>query len=142
MNFKLHAENKQHAFDSFCKTVLRNDVRDYYDQVKRSRGKEISFSELSTHELDQLYTTDKYFATEQTFDVLGRNIIVYDETIASALRTLPEQNRDIILLYYFLELSDGEIGRKLSMIRSTVQYKRASALQQLKKIMEEKVTNE
>jgi len=134
--------DKQHAFDAFCKKVLRNDVRNYYDEMKRLRDKEVSFSELSERELEQLSTTDKYFATEQTFNVLGRDVIVTDENIAEALRSLPERKRDIILLSYFLELSDGEIGKKLNLIRSTVQYQRTSTLRELKKIMEEENADE
>jgi len=134
--------DKQHAFDAFCKKVLRNDVRNYYDEMKRLRDKEVSFSELSERELEQLSTTDKYFATEQTFNVLGNDIIVNDENIAEALRSLPERKRDIILLSYFLELSDGEIGKKLNLIRSTVQYQRTSTLRELKKIMEEENADE
>jgi len=134
--------DKQHAFDAFCKKVLRNDVRNYYDEMKRLRDKEVSYSELSERELEQLSTTDKYFATEQTFNVLGNDIIVNDENIAEALRSLPERKRDIILLSYFLELSDGEIGKKLNLIRSTVQYQRTSTLRELKKIMEEENADE
>ena len=137
-----HEQDKQRVFDCFCKKVLKNEARDHYDEVKRQRGKEVSFSELSEHELAKLSTMDEYFATEQTFNVLGRDIIVNDENIAEALRSLPEQNRDIILLSYFLELSDGEIGKKLNMIRSTVQYKRTSTLRELKKILEEEIADE
>jgi len=61
---------------------------------------------------------------------------VNDENIAEALRSLPEDKRDIILLHYFLDFSDGEIGKKLNMIRSTVQYQRTKAVQELRKIME------
>jgi len=134
--------DKQHAFDAFCKKVLRNDVRNYYDEMKRLRDKEVSFSELSERELEQLSTTDKYFTTEQTFNVLGRDVIVTDENIAEALRSMPERKRDIILLSYFLELSDREIGKKLNLIRSTVQYQRTSTLRELKKIMEEENADE
>ena len=142
MNPNSYELDKQHAFDAFCKKVLRNDVRNYYDEMKRLRDKEVSFSELSERELEQLSTTDKYFATEQTFNVLGNDVIVNDENIAEALRSLPERKRDIILLSYFLELSDGEIGKKLNLIRSTVQYQRTSTLRELKKIMEEENADE
>ena len=137
MNPNSYELDKQHAFDAFCKKVLRNDVRNNYDEMKRLRDKEVSFSELSETELEQLSTTEKYFATEQTFSVLGNDVIVNDESIAEALRSLPERKRDIILLSYFLELSDGEIGKKLNLIRSTVQYQRTSTLRELKKILEE-----
>lgn len=95
----------------------------------------MSFSDLSEKELAQLYTEDKYFVSEQIFNVLGLNVIVTDDVIAEALQSLPERKRDIILLSYFLELSDREIGDKLNMLRSTVQYQRTSTLQQLKNFM-------
>ena len=131
-----HEQSKQHAFDGFCKKVLRNEIRNYYGEVKRLRNKEVSFTELTEQELEQLSTTDKYFAFEQTFNVLGNDVIVNDESIAEALKSLPERKRDIILLSYFLDLTDGEIGQKLNLIRATVQYQRKSTLRQLKKIME------
>ena len=82
------------------------------------------------------FTEDKYFATEQIFNVLGLNVIVTDDVIAETLQSLPERRRNIILLSYFRELSDREIGDKLNMLRSTVQYQRTSTLQQLKNFME------
>jgi len=139
---KSHEQDKRHAFDSFCKKVLKNEARNVYLAIKRQRDKEVSFSELSARELEQLSVTDKYFATEQIFNVLGNDIIVCDETIAKALRSLPEQRRDIILLSYFLELSDGEIGEKLDLIRSTVQYQRTSTLRELRKLLEVDIANE
>jgi len=137
-----HELDKQRVFDSFCKKVLKHEARNYYGEMKRLRDKEVSLSELSEQELEQLSTTDKYFATEQIFNVLGRDVIVNDENIADALRSLPERKRDIILLSYFLELSDGEIGKQLNLIRSTVQYQRTSTLRELKKMMEEEIANE
>jgi len=131
-----HKPDKQRVFDCFCKKVLKNEARDFYDEVKRQRSKEITFSELSEKELAQLSTTDEYFATEHTFNVTGDDVIVSNEQIAEALRNLPEHKRDIILLSYFLDLSDGEIGKKLNLIRSTVQYQRTAALRELKKMME------
>jgi len=137
-----HEQDKRHAFDSFCKKVLKNEARNCYVAIQRQRDKEVSFSELSARELEQLAATDEYFATEQIFCVLGHDVIVSDESIAEALRSLPERKRDIILLSYFLELSDGEIGEKLDLIRSTVQYQRTSTLRELRKMMEVDIANE
>lgn len=131
-----HEQSKQHAFDSFCKKILKNEARDFYDELKRQRSREVSFSDLSAKQLEQLYTEDQYFATEQIFKALGLDVAVTDDFIAKALERLPERRRDVILLSYFLELSDREIGDKLNMLRATVQYQRTRTLQQLKKIME------
>ncbi|CCQ94181.1 putative RNA polymerase sigma factor, sigma-70 family [[Clostridium] ultunense Esp] len=137
-NMKLnnHEQSKRHAFDSFCKKILKHEARDYYHELQRQRKKEKIFSDLSAKEMEQLYTVDKYFVTEQIFNVLGLDVIVTDDVIAEALENLPEQKRDIILLSYFLDLSDREIGDKLNMLRSTVQYQRTRTLQQIKTFME------
>ena len=127
--------DKQHAFDSFCKKVLKNEVRNYYKEMERLRNNEVSFSELTAAELDQLSATDRYFATAQIFNVQGNDIIVNSDSLSTALKTLPQNKRDIILLSYFLELSDMEIGEKLNLIRSTVQYRRSSALRELRKFL-------
>jgi len=115
---------------------MKNEAKNYHVQIKRQREREVSFSDLSEKEFNQLYTEDHYFVTEQIFNVLGRDVIVSDETIAEALQSLPERKRDIILLSYFLDLSDREIGEKLNMLRATVQYQRTSTLKQLKNFME------
>ena len=51
-----HEQDKQRVFDCFCKKVLKYEARDHYDEIKRQRKKEVSFSELSEHELEQLST--------------------------------------------------------------------------------------
>ena len=136
MKLNNHEQSKKHAFDSFCKKILKHEARDFYDELKRQRSREVSFSELSAKQLEQIYTEDQYFATEQIFNVLGLDVSVTDEDIAESLKSLSEIRRDIILLSYFLDLTDREIGDKLNMLRATVQDQRTRALQRLKKFME------
>jgi len=69
---------------------------------------------------------------------LGYDVAVKDDLISTALAALSEQKRDIILLSYFLDMTDQEIGKKLNMVRRTVQYQRTSSLRQLKKLLEGK----
>ena len=47
-----------------------------------------------------------------------------------------EQERQMYVLAYFLDMNDQEIADKLDMVRRTVQYKRAQSLKELKKEME------
>ena len=142
MNPSGNEKDRLKMFDSFCKKVLTNEVRNYHREMERLREKEVSFTELSTQELGQLAITDNYFSTEQIFNVLGLDVIVNSECIATALSNLPQQKRDIILLSYFLELSDAEIGKRLNLIRSTVQYQRASTLRELKRMIQEETADE
>ena len=57
--------------------------------------------------------------------------------LLEAIRALPEERRKIVLLYYFEGLTDIEIAKQLNISRSTVQYRRTSSFEQLKKYLEE-----
>ncbi len=133
-----HEQHKRHTFDSFCKKILKHEARDYYDDLKRRREHEISLDELSEKELKQLTVMDKYFKDLYSFNVLGYDISVSDERISEALNALPTDRRDIILLSYFLDMTDREIGELLNLVRRTVAYRRTSTLRELKKFMEGK----
>ncbi|WP_347490444.1 sigma factor-like helix-turn-helix DNA-binding protein [Desulfoscipio sp. XC116] len=133
-----HEQHKRHAFDSFCKKVLKHEARDYYDALKRRREREISLDELSEKELEQLTVMDEYFKDLYSFNVLGYDISVSDGRISEALNALPTDRRDIILLSYFLDMTDREIGELLTLVRRTVAYRRTGTLRELKKIMEGK----
>jgi RNA polymerase sigma factor (sigma-70 family) len=124
------------AFDSYCKKILKYTARDYYAKRRRQREHEKSFSGLSAQELAKLTVTDKYFKDAFHFSVLDYDIGVTDEQLAEALSALPADRRDIVLLSYFLDMTDEEIGRRLNIVRRTVSYRRASTLQELKQRME------
>ena len=45
-------------FDSYCKTILKNEMLDFERTRKYRHKHEILFSELSSKELEQLQTVD------------------------------------------------------------------------------------
>lgn len=141
MNPSSHEEHKRHAFDSFCKKVLKNEVRNYYVEANRQRERETLFSEMSAQEMELLYMLDEYPSEQSVFRVLEYDVAVKSELLAEALTVLPVQKRDIILLHHFLDMTDREIGGLLNMARQTVQYQRTSSLQQIKKFMEGKAND-
>ena len=53
-----------------------------------------------------------------------------------------ERKRDIILLSYFLDMSDAEIGELLNVVRTTVFRHRKSALAKIKQYLEGKADDE
>ena len=59
-----------------------------------------------------------------------------NDLLAEALVFLPDNIRDIILMYFFLDMSDDEIGKLQNIVRSTVFRKRKNALKKIKKYME------
>ena len=109
-------------FDSFCKTLLKNEMIDYERERNYRFKHEISFSELTQKELKQLE--------------------IKDELISEALKYLPEKKRNVILLSFFLDMTDTEIAKYMNLVRSTIHHHRVSSLKSLKKIMEEIKTEE
>ena len=79
---------------------------------------------------------DEYPCERFCFQVQGYTIPIRSEILANALVKLSEKKRDIILLAYFLDMTDQEIADKLDMVRYTVQRRRAKSLKELKKEME------
>lgn len=130
-----HEEHIRHTFDAFCKKVLRNEARDYLDELARQRNREISFSDLPVEVMEQLSVCDDYFANDRTFDVLGNTVQIASDELAEAIAALPAQKRDIILLSYFLDMPDSEIAKALNMVRSSVAYRRSATLKLLRELM-------
>ena len=127
------------AFNGFCKRTLRNESMAYDRTRERRKLREIPFSSLSPQEENQLYTNDEYFTEEEaekSFCVAGKEITA--KLLAEALRSLPEEKRDAVLLYYFFDMSDVEIGKLRDVPRSTVQYRRTSSFELLKRYLEER----
>ena len=122
----------RHQFDSFCRKVLREESRNYKKQLVRRAEKEINLSELSETELSQLYVMDEYPSDSTFFDVLDYCVAVKDDRLAKALAALSNKKRDVILLSYFLDMSDTEIAEKLKVVGSTIHRRRTSSLKELR----------
>ena len=126
----------RHQFDSFCRKVLREEARDYARDLARQGEREVSLSGLSEEEMARLYVLDDYPSEQFHFEVQGYDIAVKNEKLAEALEALSDDKRDIVLLAYFLDMTDQEIADKLNVVRRTVQYRRASSLKEMKKRLE------
>lgn len=79
---------------------------------------------------------DSYFEKldkPTAFLVFGKEIIVDNEQLATALSRLPKLRREVLLLYYFVGYRDEAIGRLYGRCRSTINSRRNIALKQLRK---------
>lgn len=132
----------QCQFDCKLKKVVKGIVRNYRKELARRQAKEVSFCELPEIVVEKLIVWDDYESEYTTFDVCGTEIRVLDEELAEALKQLPEQNRNIVLMFFFLDMSDSEIGEKLNINRSTSYRHRRNSLEEIKKQLKEKKTNE
>ena len=55
----------RYAFNGYCKRSLKNEKLVAYRDMKRRQLREVSFSDLTPQEEDQLYTYDTYFANDE-----------------------------------------------------------------------------
>lgn len=109
----------------------------YNRDISRRLKHEIPFSEISDLELNKTGIYDKYSSDYTAFNVLGMEVQVSDDQLSKALKCLPERKRNIILLSYFMDMSDAEIGELMNVVRTTVYRHRTSTLEELRKMMEE-----
>ena len=129
---------KRCAFQKYCNTVLHNEACDTHKELRRHKAQEVTFSDMTLDEARQLHTFDEYFkreAAETVFEKAGKKIT--PKLLLEAIRTLPEEKRKAILLYYFEGMSDKEIAELFNVPRSTIQYRRTSSFEKLRKYLEE-----
>lgn len=127
------------AFNGFCKLALKREAMNAHRDTKQRQLREVTFSDLSPLEEKQLYVCDEYFAddeAEQSFVVGGKEITA--KLLAEALHSLPDDKREAVLLYYFFDMNDAEIAKLHDIPRSTVQYRRTSSFELLKRYLEER----
>ena len=127
----------RNQFDRICKLALKGEAVDYYRHIAYRQEHEVLLSELSQKEQNRLFTVDEYKAENKCFQVLGYDIEVKDALLAEAIQSLSEKKRKVVLLSYFMDMSDAEIARVMNLVRSTVHEHRRRSLELMKEIMEE-----
>ena len=121
----------QNQFGAFCVKVLKNEARCIQREYARRREQEKPLDDLTASELEQTATWDKYFMDEHVFEVQGLPVVVADDLLAEAIAQLPEGKRDVILLSYFLGMTDREISEKLHIVHQSVSKRRLVTLIEL-----------
>ena len=109
----------QCQFECKLKRVVKGIVLNYRKELKRRRNKEISYCELPEIVVEKLAVWDEYESDYTAFDVCGIEVRVLDDDLAEAIKYLSEKDREILLMYFFLGMSDTEIGDRLKINRST-----------------------
>lgn len=129
---------QEQTLDSFIKTVAKNKSIDILREYARQADRETPLSELSPSDIGKSASvTDSYRLYSRPYRVCNYVIQISDPIIGEVLQYLTPQRREVILLYYFLDYNDAEIGRLLRIDNTTAKYRRRSALKQLKKLVED-----
>lgn len=131
-----YEQRVQNQFGGFCTRVLKNEANRIHNEYARQREMEKSLDAVTPEELEQIAVMDQYFQDDHVFEVLGKQVVVTGDLLAEAIAKLPDRKRDIILLTYFLGLTDREISKYLNIVHQTVSKNRIRILKELREILE------
>ena len=137
MNTTDYQEKIESQFISFCKLVVRHELINDYHEKNRWNKKFVSFEELSERQIEQLSTYDDYLIDNVEFQTNGHIVLIEHEILAKAMAALSERKREVILRSFLLNEKDSEIARVLGIKQCTVYEHKNTALDTLRKIMED-----
>lgn len=115
--------------------AIKNEAMNAYTQLRKRSRREVSLSELPEDAMAQLAVYDRYSWEYTTFPVGGAVILIEDDRLAEALLALPQEDRDIFMMHWFLNMVDREIAEYMNMARRTVNTRRQKAYRLLKELM-------
>jgi len=127
---------QEQTFDSYMGRLITNEGKDARRAISRRAKKEIAISQLSEREIANLAAPDTYEIGEMTFKVRADTVTVKDVLLGQAIAALPPARREVILLSYFLEKNDPQIGTLLNLTPNAIRYRRQTTLRLLKEILE------
>lgn len=126
----------QYKFLRYCRKTLKGEAGHYLQELKDKSARETLFSELRQREWNRLYCLDDYRLEYECFPILGIEVEVRNQQIIDALKHLPEKKQKVILMAFFLDMTEMEIAEEMNLVQSTIHYHKQASLKILKKWME------
>ena len=126
------------TFKSLIHRAIQFEYASWCKERDKKRAREISLDpgdeDKVAPELVQYdeYTFESYVIREVDHEFHFRN-----ESLAKALSALDEVNRTIILEYFFLDMTDREIGEQMELSLHTVTMQRERSLKKLWRFLSE-----
>ncbi len=122
-------------FDLFCKKTIKFSNYELLAIEKRIYEKMVLYPEFNEKIFPQLYTIDDYKIFKFIININNFEIAIENEILYRALMLLSEKKREIILLSFFMDMTDDEIGKQMLIPKSSVQYNRKSAINYIREKM-------
>ena len=122
-------------FDAYCRKVIKFNGCAKRRDEKRQENKVLDCVAFDETIMNTLYVEDRYQTMLYSITLPNISVVIDDENLFRNLQLLSEKRQEILLLSYFMEMSDSEIGKLLSLGKSTVQDNRSKALSILRENM-------
>lgn len=129
---------QEENFDAFSKSTIKRISAKIFNEIAARAEREITLSALSFRDEQKLCTEDTYALEDDgiLFWVQGKPVVVHDNVLGQALSALPPKRRDVILLFYFTDRNEPQIGQLLHLSTPAANYRHGKALTRLKEILE------
>ncbi len=125
-------ELNEKQFASFCCKVIKHSLSDFFRQQRQARKHNVaavSFDDVQN--CDIIDNGDTGIKFNIRINILHKTVPIENEALAAALNKLPQQFCDIVLMYYFLDLTDNEISSFFGIARQRIWEKRQRALKKI-----------
>lgn len=123
-------------FDSFCKTVARNFSRNLKRADENRRKYDGTGEELVQYLLHLLSYEDTRPSDQFVLYADELPCVVESESLYKALKSLPDNQRKVLLWDFWYGLTDGEIAKRLEVTTRTVYNLRHRAFSRIRKFYE------
>ena len=131
-----------HAFDAFCKRLIRNAAVDAFRKSKRKQKVEMDIDDPMIAYIHSIQTHDTYTLYSRTYYVKEQPIVVRDKNLGESLQYIIPQKRAVILLSYFAGYNDTEVANILGVSPTSIARRKKSALLRLRELLEVRVNDE
>ena len=135
MNSDQHKETIRHTFDYYIKHSLKREVWSDHREAKNRMLNEVVFSDLPDEVVNALGFLDSYEWEYTSFSIADDVILIHNEALAHALLLLTDEERNILLMHWFLHMADREIALQLNLARRTVNDRRRKSYHKLVRLM-------
>lgn len=128
---------QEQTFDSYMKRLVRNEGRNAKKELARRAEREVSLSALPYNDLPAVTHEDRYLLEKLGVHSKAGAVEVLDRLLGQAIMSLAPKWRDVIVMYYFLDMSDEKIGGLLQLTTGAIRHRRQTAIGRLKIMLED-----
>ena len=120
-------------FDSFCRTVLRNAIRNYCKQNTRLQKAEFLTDNPASFCNIEESSTDEYNSEHFFIKFKGSAYALDNESLCKAMQELPERELGVLILGYWCGKTDRQIAHEYGVSDRTVRNLRNRAFRAIRR---------
>jgi len=135
-----HEQKTEMQYDRWIKKSLGNELKNFHTEAAQHAEHEALFCEFDEDQVEAFedkYAGDAYDYVDSEFQVLQYSVAVRNALLHDALSLIDGKSRGIILMAFWLEMTDLEISEETGIPRSTVNAIKHKTYKNLKKILED-----